>query len=113
MPRKKLPNRRPSQVFEFTLKGFKYTCQIGYYDKAMQELGEVFISCGKSGSDSQLVLLEAAIAVSLLLQHGGSIHELAKAMPHRDDGSPEGPLGTLLSILSREEAKDAREELLT
>lgn len=113
MARKKLPNRRAAQNFTFILGKLLYTCNVGYYDKHYRELGEIFISCGKSGSDAQLVMLEAATAVSLALQHGSSVIELYAAMPKKDDGRPEGPIGTLLFILAKAESADVREELLT
>ena len=108
--RQRLPNRRPAQRLTFWFKGLEYSCGIGYYSNG--DYGEIFISCGKSGSDAQILMLEAAVLASLLFQHGGKAKELHSAMPKTDRGEPEGPIGTLLELLAKAEAKDANEELL-
>jgi hypothetical protein len=113
MFRKRLPNRRNCQSFSFWHGSLEYQASIGYYDRYQTEIGEIFLSCGKTGSDANLNMREASIAASLFLQYGGSISELRSAMPRRVSGDPEGPLGTLLDLLLSTEKKDAEEELLT
>jgi hypothetical protein len=112
MQRKKLPNRRSSQRFTFTHGKLDYTATLGYYDPGMNHLGEIFITCGKTGSDANLAMLEAATAMSFALQYGADVETVRRAMPRRVDGSPEGPLGALLDLLARTALKDTETELL-
>ena len=112
MPRIRLPRRRPTQSFTFQTEKFEYHASVGYYDKWQTQPGELFLTCGKTGSDARLAMLEASIAASLYLQYGGSLSELRSAMPRRSDGSPEGPLGILLDLLVNTDKTDIEEELL-
>ena len=109
--RERLPNRRPSRTFTFIFKGFEYTVTLGYYRNPVR-LGEVFIRSGKSGADLEIGMLEAAIAVSFALQHGATVEGMRTAMPRRDSGVAEGPIGTLLDLLVKEDLKEAEMELL-
>lgn len=110
--RKRLPNRRPARTFTFLLGKLEYVATLGYYDRSLHALGEVFIECGKSGSDANLAMREATIALSFALQHGCTVEMIRTAMPRRVSGEAEGPLGTLLDLLAREDLKDAESELL-
>ena len=109
--RQRLPNRRPSRTFTFIFKGFEYTATMGYYRNPIR-LGEVFIRSGKSGTDVEIGMLEAAVAVSFALQHGATVEAMKAAMPRKTNGVCEGPIGTLLELLASEDLKEAEMELL-
>lgn len=102
--RERLPNRR--RVENVRLRAgageheIAYTASLGFY--ADGRLGEIFISSGKTGSDLLAAAYETSIAASFALQFGCSVEEMASAMPRRADGSPEGPLGTLLDMLGQQ-----------
>ena len=100
--RTRLPNRRRSETVEFAAGVPGYTAQIycatlGFYND--NRLGEIFVHPTKSGSDRDIALQEAAIAISFALQHGATLETMRLAMPRTSSGAPEGPIGTLLDIL--------------
>ena len=72
----------------------------------------MFLKAGKVGTDVNIVINEAAMLASFALQHGCTVKEMREAMPRTTDGKAEGPLGTILDILAKEEIDEAREELL-
>ena len=97
MTRITLPNRRPCETLEFEHEGHRYRGCIGF-DRRGRPL-EVFLSTGKPGAGVETACRDAAVAVSLALQHGAPIDTLRHAMTRLDDGSPAGPLGVLLDAL--------------
>lgn len=98
--RERLPNRRGAEGLEFECQGMRYTATLGYYHDG--RLAEIFLRCGKSGTDANIAMMEAAIAVSFALQHGCTVETMRAAFPRTSRGEPEGPLGTLLDTLASE-----------
>ena len=117
MPRTKLPNRRGGRNLTYTVKGrlgkgpMDYTALLGFSPQG--RLVEVFFHCGKAGSDANILLLEMGIVLSFALQHGCPPHSMQQAMPRTVEGEPEGPLGTLLDLLTEADIRDAVEEVLS
>lgn len=99
MTRAMLPNRRPCETFSFAHDGTNYTATVGRYFPSGAP-GEVFLSGGKPGSAVETVARDAAVAVSLALQHGAPLDTLRAAMTRLDDGQPAGPMGRLLEMVS-------------
>lgn len=97
MIRQSLPNRRESETFEFQHEGHRYCGTVGY-DRRGRPL-EVFLTTGKPGTGVETVSRDAAVAVSLALQHGAPLDTLRRAITRLDDGRPAGPLGTLLDLI--------------
>ncbi len=99
MTRKHLPNRRPSEVVQFEHEGHRYlgSVSVDFFGCPV----EVFLSTGKPGTGIETVSRDAAVAVSLALQHGTPLDTLRRAMTRLDDGSPAGPLGLLLDAVAR------------
>jgi len=87
----------------------EYTALLNY-DRG--RLAEVFFHCGKAGSDASVLLHEMGIALSFALQHGCPPLTMREAMPRTAEGEPEGPLGTLLDLLTEADTEDAVEDLL-
>jgi len=93
----------------------EYTASIGYYPDG--SIGDVFVRSGKAGSHSSILLLEASIALSVAFQFGARAEDMRRAMPHfsrvgdKTLGEPEGPIGTLLTILAKEEERYVKERL--
>lgn len=87
-----------------------FTALLGYDN--FGDLKEVFFQGPKAGSDAQLVMLELGVAFSFALQHGCRVLEMRDNLPRHDDGTAEGPLGTLLDLIAKEEEADAQKELL-
>ena len=104
--RKKLPNRRAAENLTYYWQGNKMEAHLGFYDNG--KLGEIFLSAGKAGTGLSVTMIEAAVATSLALQYGCPVDVLLAAMPHdervvgtRVAGTPDGPVGQLLSQLER------------
>jgi len=113
--RRKLPARRASQNLNFSVMNNDYVASIGYYPDG--RIGDVFVRSGKAGSHSSILLLEASIALSVAFQFGARAEDMRRAMPHvsrvgdKALGEPEGPIGTLLTILAKEEERYVKERL--
>jgi ribonucleoside-diphosphate reductase alpha chain len=99
MIRHSLPNRRASETLEFEHEGHRYRGSVSY-DRRGKPL-EVFLTTGKPGTGVETVSRDAAVAVSLALQHGTPLETLRKAITRLDDGRPAGPLGVLLDAVAR------------
>lgn len=100
MTRERLPDRRGHEVVEFLHRGIRYTFGIGRYDD--RKVAEVFVCAAKSGADAHLVAHDAAVTISLLLQHGCPIETIQHALGREEDGSPQGPFGVLVDYLVAE-----------
>lgn len=68
--RRKLPDTRPSVTHKFDIAGQKGYITLGFYDKACEQPGEVFIVVQKQGSTLQGFADAWARSVSMLLQYG-------------------------------------------
>lgn len=98
--RVRLPGRRSSERREFRNSGVDYIATVGFYGDG--RIGEIFLNGGKLDSGADIMARDAAIAVSIALQFGAPIKVLADAMTRKADGSPDGPIGTLLQALVQE-----------
>jgi hypothetical protein len=100
--RRRLPNRRGHLVIEFDHGGFAYTAGIGFFDDGCREPAEIFLSTNKHGSLVDTNARDAAIAASLLLQHGCTVETLRRAFTRNGDGSASGPLAHVLDLLHKQ-----------
>jgi hypothetical protein len=115
MTRKRLPNRRPAKTFDFASKhlgGTRIYVTVGYQPIPFNwetgfngERAEIFVRGPKIGSSMAHNLADWAVAVSLLLQYGGSLTELAKACQRAEDGSAASIYGEILDHLTASAAK--------
>ena len=101
-----LPARRPSTTFNFMFRGIGYTAGVGFaYDPETGAIGpaaEVFLDCAKSSSDLTSLARDAAVSISLSLQHGCPLETLAGAITRSEDGSAAGLAGVAVDeILAR------------
>jgi len=100
MTRTVLPNRRPSIIFDCEFRGTGYTVDVGY-DIDGRPM-EVFIDCHQVSSDLTALARDAAVSISLALQHGCSLQTLAGAMTRDERGNAAGVAGTAIDeILKR------------
>jgi len=97
-PRRRLPDRRPSQTFRFNCAGLDYTATVSYFEDG--RLGEIFLSNHKAGSAADTAARDAAIATSLALQFGCPAEMLRRALCRDGSGKASGPLGTALDMLA-------------
>lgn len=104
--RRVLPSRRPGVSFKVlhaaqsgAVHHFQVT--VGLYDRDGSEVGEVFINTeGRTGSDNDVLVSDAAIAVSLALQFGCPLETLRAAMKRNHDGAPMGFLSHVLDAVA-------------
>jgi hypothetical protein len=97
--RQRLPNRRASLTFSFELGGLRYVCTVGRYPDG--RLAELFIGSPKTNSAVDVAARDAAILVSLLLQHNCDVATIAHAMSRTSDGTPSGVIGVVLDKIMR------------
>ncbi len=95
--RTRLPNRRPNETADLLFEGQRYHVTIGLAldDRA----GEVFCHGGKVGSSMDLLLDDACVALSLLLQHGVKPRDLAHSMGRLHDSAPASIIGALVDLV--------------
>lgn len=104
MSRERLPARRQNISLEFDHfnpdgRAFHYTATVGFYEDG--RIGEVFVGSTKIGTDADIAIKDSAIALSLALQYGCPIEVFQKTFLRRPNGDPEGPLGTLIDIITK------------
>lgn len=95
-----LPNRRVARTVEFALDGVLYIASLGFFPSG--GLAEVFLRAGKPGSAVETAAHDAAIILSLALQHGTPVNAIRHALLRLPDGSAAGPLGRVLDIVESE-----------
>jgi len=104
--RKILPQRRPGETFKLRFGGQNaaYHVTLGYYDRDMTELGEIFIATHKAGSAAEALARDCAILMSLLLQHGCAVDTMAVALTREQNGAPSTIAGAVADqIIQRQQ----------
>ena len=98
MTRQRLPNRRGHELLTFEHDGIRYTAGVGRF--ADGGLAEIFLATTKHGSALDVIARDAAVAASLLLQHGCPVGTLRQALTCNSDGSGSGPLACALDLIA-------------
>jgi hypothetical protein len=103
MNRARLPARRPALVFNVPhpdpASRVNYDVSVGFDEGQPRE---VFIGCNKLTTAMHTAGLEIATLVSIALQHGATLTELAAAMPRDDRNQPQGAAGAVLDAVIAE-----------
>ena len=103
MGRKKLPPRRATKTFEFehSYPGAEpriFTASAGFYPDG--KLGEAFVQLVNGNQKTVSVdAHDAAIVLSVALQHGADLKELGRAMLRGEDGKAHGFMGSMIDAL--------------
>jgi hypothetical protein len=97
--RRRLPNRRGHELLSFEHGGIHYTAGVGRFENG--DMAEIFLNAQKHGTAVDLSARDAAIAASLLLQHGCHMDTLRKALTRNSDGSASGPLARALDLVAQ------------
>ena len=84
--RKRLPNRRPAITATLEVEGQSVEVTIGLAPES-GAVREVFLAAGKTGSMLDGLLADAAVAISVALQHGVPPAALAKSVGRLPNGS--------------------------
>ena len=80
--------------------GSAFTVGLGYYPGACP--GEIFVSTGRSGSELDALLNDAAVLASIAMQYGAPLENLARAMGRLGDKrTPASPLGAILDMAAK------------
>ena len=96
--REELPARRGGENFDFIVGSTRFTASVRRKD-TYGPITEVFINSSKIDSDVDLTMRDAAVVISIALQYGVPVRELAHAMGRNVDGEASSPVGKILDIL--------------
>ena len=104
MTRQPLPNRRPNISAAADWQGHAFTVTVGF--DAQGNPGEVF--CNHAKGDMAATLADACVLISIALQWGVSVDDLAKSLgsvPVWINGeqthAPASPIGTIIAAIRR------------
>ena len=97
--RKLLHNRRACETTTFEHDGHKYVASVARYPDG--SIAELFLNTNmRPGSAVDNSAKDAAVAVSLAIQYGCPPEVLRAAMSRKADGSPAGPIGAALDVVT-------------
>jgi hypothetical protein len=103
MIRERLPNRRPSLTETVILaSGERVHITAGFALDG--RILETFLRGGKTGSDRDHLLDDAAVTLSRLLQHGDSLAAIAAGIGRQPDNTPASMIGVVVDRLVAIEA---------
>jgi hypothetical protein len=97
MMRRPLPARRHAETFDLRFWNQQFAVTVGFYDSG--EPAEVFIGGAKTGADIQNTAHDAAILLSLALQHGVPIETIRHAVSRNGNGVAASILGAAVDLL--------------
>ncbi len=111
-PRQRLPNRRPSHTETLEVGGQAVIATVGF-DPESGQARELFLVAGKEGSLLNAMLADAAVVISVALQHGVPGEALARSVGRLPAGPvapseldhapgqkvPASPIGAALDLL--------------
>lgn len=103
--RQRLPNRRLLETHLLQVPGRNISFELGI-GFASGRPREIFLSGAKAGSEMAAVMADAAVAISVALQHGVRASEMAKSIarePEELDGPSTAPasiIGVTLDLLA-------------
>jgi hypothetical protein len=100
--RRRLPQRRAAIAVEVEHAGHHFRMQIGRFPDGA--LGEVFLDAAKQNSALDALAADAAILISLLLQHGATPAEIGHALRRASDGTAASLIGAVVDRLVEEGA---------
>jgi ribonucleoside-diphosphate reductase alpha chain len=99
--RRRLPQRRGAIAVELDHAGHRFRMQIGCFPDGA--LGEIFLDASKQNSALDAFAADAAILVSLLLQHGATPVEIGHALRRAPDGTAASLVGAVIDRLAEME----------
>ena len=96
--RRRLPYRRSAVALKIEHAGHRYRMHVGHFPDGA--IGEVFIDSAKQNSALDAFGADAAILISLLLQHGATPAEIGHALRRSPDGAPASLIGAAVDRLA-------------
>jgi hypothetical protein len=97
--RRTLPQRRAAETFDMRFWNQSFSVTIGFYPDSTP--GEVFIDSRKTGGDVEAIARDAAVVISLSLQHGAAVETLHHAITRNRNGAPSSILGAVIDALGK------------
>jgi hypothetical protein len=103
--RRLLPMRRACETFEIEFGGLAkcHTVTVGFYHDSLP--GEVFIDAGKSGEQVAAIARDAAVLLSMALQHGVALETIKHAVTRDGQGMASSIVGAVVDELLRRMAE--------
>jgi hypothetical protein len=98
MIRRTLPQRRAAETFHIRFWNQPFTVTVGFYSDGTP--GEVFIDGGKTGQDIQSTARDAAVVLSLAMQHGTPFETIRHAITRDGSGAAASILGAIVDAIS-------------
>ncbi len=98
MIRRTLPQRRAAETFNLRFWNQPFTVTVGFYADGTP--GEVFIDGGKTGQDIQSTARDAAVVLSLALQHGVPPETIRHAVTRGASEEPASILGAVVDSIT-------------
>jgi hypothetical protein len=102
MTRRTLPNRRAHEVVTVEHDGQRYVVGVGRFDDGRP--AEIFITSTKVGTVADVNARDGALCVSLLLQNGVAVDDIAHSL------SPVGLLGQVTRLIAARVSEPAGSE---
>ena len=96
--RRRLPDRRLAETFDFEVGGLTYTATVGRFPGG--RLAELFLANRRSNSSADIAAHDSAIVFSIALQCGADPEVIRKALCRNSDGTASGPLGAALDMIT-------------
>jgi len=103
--RHRLANRRAVETFAIEHDDLHYMISLGRERIDRERLGpvmEVFLNAEQVNSAADVLAIDGAILISLLLQHGCPIETINHALRRNPNGSPCSLLGRVAAVLNAE-----------
>ena len=98
MSRRILPQRRRVETFAVVHWNQPFAVAIGFFDDGA--MGEVFVNSRKTGGDVEAIARDAAMLLSLALQHGVRVEAIKHAVTRDSNGAPSSILGAVVDCLA-------------
>jgi glycine/serine hydroxymethyltransferase len=98
MMRRILPQRRASETFDLRFWNQLFTVTVGFYADGTP--GEVFIDGCKTGNDIESIARDAAVQLSLALQHGVPPETIRHAVTRGASEEPASILGAVIDSIT-------------
>ncbi len=100
--RKHLPDRRPNRTETIQWAGKEFSVSIGFWPDNGRP-AETFVDGAREGSDLKALLADAAVLLSLLLQHSVAPaaigHSLARVPVNEVETKPASVIGAVVELL--------------
>ena len=103
--RRRLPHRRGAVALDIEHAGHRYRMHVGYFPDGV---GEVFVDTTKQNSTLDALAADAAVLLSLLLQHGALPAEIGHALRRSPNGAPASLIGAVVDELHATERHQDR-----